>query len=350
MAQSETKHKASIADVAAAVGVSKTTISRYLHKEYDYMSSQTRERIEQVIKELDYRPNKMAQGLKTTNTRIIGATIANISNPFSSQLLKGIQSECRARGIQLLVSDSDDDPLLERTAVEALIDSQVDGLIINTVGGNDSYFQRFTTDSNNPPVVMLDRMVTPLVCDSVVTDNATAVKDMLDYLYDQDFDHIVFVSQPTKGITTRATRRNAFNDYLSRHSTSGEVLIFNPSQDASLNSDLLTGLNAIAHKHKSQKICLFANNEDAACDILEVLATEKYEKRFGLCAFASQRWAQYSGTHGITCLDQNPVNMGQISAKRLLDRIYEESVLEPALIETPASLHVFGSTQLTHLA
>lgn len=117
MSRTKTNRQPSMGDVAAAVGVSKTTISRYLHGNFGYMSDETKARIAQVIDELGYRPNRMAQGLKATVSHMIGVTIADIGNPFSSLLLKGIQQVCRERDVQLLVSDSNNQGALER-AVE----------------------------------------------------------------------------------------------------------------------------------------------------------------------------------------------------------------------------------------
>src|SRR5690625_1405206 len=114
MSRTKTNRQPSMGDVAAAVGVSKTTISRYLHGNFGYMSDETKARIAQVIDELGYRPNRMAQGLKATVSHMIGVTIADIGNPFSSLLLKGIQQVCRERDVQLLVSDSNNQGALER--------------------------------------------------------------------------------------------------------------------------------------------------------------------------------------------------------------------------------------------
>ncbi|OXN00150.1 LacI family DNA-binding transcriptional regulator [Bifidobacterium vansinderenii] len=398
------KRKPSIADVAAAVGVSKTTISRYLHGEYDYMSADTRSRIETVIRELDYRPNKMAQGLKATNSRMIGVTIANISNPFSSQLLKGMQSVCRERGIQLLVSDADDDPKLERTAIESLMDSQVDGLIVNTVGGNDEFLTTFANTAGNPPIVLLDRMITPPVCDCIVTDNAGAVDTMLDHVHDRGYDYVVFVTQTIDGITTRRARADAALDYFAGHDLAGEVLEYadsprdggNCTDDAARTtsgneSGLAVRLGAILDAHHDERVCVFANNEDAMCDVFAVLAdlSEAHDQpsgdgaergaangtgtangtdvsndtsaadetgtsngtgtvngvgtTVGLCAFATKRWARYSGP-GITCVDQDPVLMGRTAAARLIARIYDGDSSPAQLVEIPAQLRVFGST------
>ncbi|MBT1177389.1 substrate-binding domain-containing protein [Bifidobacterium callimiconis] len=63
----------------------------------------------------------------------------------------------------------------------------------------------------------------------------------------------------------------------------------------------------------------------------------------GLCAFATKRWARYSGP-GITCVDQDPVLMGRTAATRLIARIYDGDSSPAQLVEIPAQLRVFGST------
>ena len=82
--------KITINDVAQKAGVSKTTVSRFLNNNYNNMSDHTKKRIEDVIKELNYRPNKQAQALKSKHSYLIGVVVADISNMFSSLLLKGI--------------------------------------------------------------------------------------------------------------------------------------------------------------------------------------------------------------------------------------------------------------------
>lgn len=331
------KRKASMGDVAAAVGVSKTTISRYLHGEFGYMSDETKARIEAVIAELGYRPNRMAQGLKSTVSNMVGVTIANIGNPFSSQLIKGIQAECRARGVQLLVSDSDDESGIERANIESLLDAQVDGLIVNTVGGNDDYLRAFCAAAGHKPMVMLDRFVQPIVCDAVVTDNHGGAFEMLDHLVAQGYEYVVFVTRPADGVSTRTMRREAVEQYLLDNRLEGETLVYRAEP-----SELGERVAGIIATHPGEKICLFANNEETTRDILSAVPAAT-DGSLGLCAFADAEWARYSG-RGITCLDQDPVRMGRTAAKALFARAYEGADAPYELAEIPATLNAFAST------
>lgn len=181
-----------IADVAAYVGVSKTTISRYLNKNFEFMSQETQEKIDEAIKVLKYRPNRIAQTLKAKNSNIIGVTIADIGNPFSSLLIKGINDVCRANNYQLLVTNADNLAERERENIESLLDSQVDGLLVNTTGNNYKYLEEFKDSDNFKPIVLLDRFINPLIYDSVTMNNAEVTKNILDELLKNDYDHYVY--------------------------------------------------------------------------------------------------------------------------------------------------------------
>ncbi|WP_252969326.1 LacI family DNA-binding transcriptional regulator [Bifidobacterium dentium] len=339
MSANKAGRKASMGDVAAAAGVSKTTISRYLHGEFGYMSEQTKAKIEGVIKELGYRPNKMAQSLKATVSHMVGVSIADMGNPFSSLLIKGIQEECRARDVQLLVSDSNNQPTLERANIESLLDAQVDGLIVNTVGNNDDWLVRFHDRANRKPVVMLDRIVLPLIYDSVTNNNDAAVREMLEYLKGQGFAYVVFVMRPGEGISTRIARRQAVERYCDDLGLGGEVLVYDDGIDG-LRSRIANLLELCGDR----KACLFANNDESMRDILEATSAG-LRRRVGVCSFADEHWAKYSGP-GITCLDQEPMLMGRRAAQKLFARIYDGSEEPCSLDEVPARLCIFASTEI----
>ncbi len=89
--------RATISDVAKAAKTGKTSISRYLNGEKHLLSDALLARIEQAIADLDYRPSLMARGLKRGRTRLIGLIIADITNPYSVNVLSGIEAACREK-------------------------------------------------------------------------------------------------------------------------------------------------------------------------------------------------------------------------------------------------------------
>ena len=100
--------RATISDVAKAARTGKTSISRYLNGEKHLLSDALLARIEQAIADLDYRPSIMARGLKRGRTRLIGLIIADITNPYSVNVLSGIEAACRERFYPLVCNTNNE--------------------------------------------------------------------------------------------------------------------------------------------------------------------------------------------------------------------------------------------------
>ena len=90
--------KLTIEDVAQSPGVSKSTVSQYLNKRYKYMSEATKQKIAQVIEELNYQPNGLAKGLKQNRSYMVGIIVANIDYSLSIQCIRAIENELQDFG------------------------------------------------------------------------------------------------------------------------------------------------------------------------------------------------------------------------------------------------------------
>lgn len=336
------KKKATMADVAAAVGVSKTTVSRYLHGDYQFMSEETRKKIQTVIEEMNYRPNRAAQNLKADRSNCIGFTIADIGNPFSSLLIKGVQAECRKRGCQLLIADADNSILQEKNNIESFFNEQVDGMIVNSVGNNGEFIKNKCEGKENKPMVLLDRTYRPVFCDSIVSNNEEITMQMMQELGKCGWKHIVFTSETTEGISTRAIRREAVEKFLLENKeVSGDILILNKEN----RLDGMAKLAEILNFHP--KTCFFANNDEILRKMLSYLyhMNQEIGKDVGLCAFADEKWAKYSGP-GITCIEQHPFQMGEEAAALLFQKIEGKKETQIVYKEIQADICKYDSTSM----
>lgn len=332
-----------IADVAAYVGVSKTTISRYLNKNFEFMSQETQEKIDEAIKVLKYRPNRIAQTLKAKNSNIIGVTIADIGNPFSSLLIKGINDVCRANNYQLLVTNADNMAEREKENIESLLDSQVDGLLVNTTGNNYKYLEEFKSRDNFKPIVLLDRFVTPLIYDSVTMNNADVTRNILNELLKNDYDYYVYFTEDINGISSRVERKKAMEEFLSQNSfVSGETAIIKKNE----MEEIKEKIKVIFNKNKDRNICFFANNDEILKALVECIYDLKIRIGIdiGIFGFADEKWARLIGP-GITSIDENPYEMGEKAAKLLFERIEGSRTEEFILEEIPVQIHLNYSTR-----
>ncbi|KQY43845.1 LacI family DNA-binding transcriptional regulator [Cellulomonas sp. Root137] len=119
-----------ISDVAAAAGVSTATVSLALNDQDARIPEATRERVRRAAAEVGYTPNSVARGLRTQRTRTIGLISDRIATtPFAGRMLSGAQDVAREHGYLVFLVDTDADPTVEREAIRALADQQVDAMI-----------------------------------------------------------------------------------------------------------------------------------------------------------------------------------------------------------------------------
>lgn len=200
-------------DIAFKTGVSVSTVSRVLHdnsKKYK-ISDETTARIKLAAKDLGYRVNALARGLRQQKTREIGIIIPDISNPFFSEIVKSLAGELRKKGYNFIVYDSDEDINIERTGVKSLLEKRVDGLIIASVGQDFSHIQKIR--EAEIPVVMVDRCFDELDVDSVSVDNVKGSLLAVNHLIKEGHIRIAFI-QGLLGTYANQTRLAGYKQAL----------------------------------------------------------------------------------------------------------------------------------------
>ncbi|ADC52294.1 regulatory protein, LacI (plasmid) [Alkalihalophilus pseudofirmus OF4] len=203
---------ATIKDVAERAGVSKSSVSRVLNENFEYMSDQMKNKILKAMDELNYTPNSLAQSLKKKTTKTIGIILSDISNPFWSGVLKGVQSECMRNEYELMVSSSSEDPSIEASNILNLKNKQVDGMIINTAGKNLELFDDLIKESY--PFVFLDRLSEDLKADTVIVNNISGAKKSTEYLIDQGHKRIAILLYPLENRSPRIDRLEGYKQAL----------------------------------------------------------------------------------------------------------------------------------------
>lgn len=333
-----------IKDIAQKVGVSETTISRYLNKKYEYMSEKTRDKITEAIKELDYRPNQMARSLKSQKSRMIGAVIADIENPFSSLIIKGLSDQCEEMGYTLLIAISDDSAVNERKQIEKFLDNQVDGLVINTAGDNEDYLLEI--NASGLPLILLDRGVFGNKIDTVTTDNNGAVQTMMRYLIDSGFQSVGFFSDKLSN-TVRQDRVKSFEAVLANQneqSVQGKVFLETSGEE----SHVLATLQEFG-KYPSPRV-IFGANSLITLKILEVMKKHSYvvNQDFSICGFDDLAWAKVI-TPSLTTIHQDSYALGAEAINQLVLKIANKN--EPRSNDAkmtifPATLKIRESTTI----
>ncbi|MBI2427401.1 MAG: LacI family DNA-binding transcriptional regulator [Ignavibacteriales bacterium] len=200
-------------DIAQKTGVSVSTVSRVLHdntKKYK-ISDETQEKVKSVAKEMGYRINTLARGLRLQKTFEIGVIVPDIANPFFSAVIKSLAGELRKGGYNFIVYDTDEDISIERSAIKSLLEKRVDGLIIASVGQEFSHIHKVR--EAKIPLVMIDRCFDFLDIDSVSVDNVKGALLAVNHLIKEGHSRIAFI-QGLPGTYANETRLQGYKQAL----------------------------------------------------------------------------------------------------------------------------------------
>lgn len=162
--------KATIKDIAAALGVSIATVSRALTGSYE-VNSETRAKVQAKAKELHYKPNIQARNLLKRRNNMVGVVVPEFITFFFPEIIIGIQDILNKEGYQVLICQSNESSELERKNVEMLEDSMVEGLIISVTkeSKNIDLYKRLINEQM--PIVFINRVIPELEASQVIIDD-----------------------------------------------------------------------------------------------------------------------------------------------------------------------------------
>ncbi len=322
--------RATISDVAREAGTGKTSISRYLNGELSVLSPQLRARIEAAIERLDYQPNQMARGLKRGRNRLIGMLVADLTNPYSVEVLQGVEAACHALGYMPLICHAANEVDMERRFVQLLTTYRVEGVIVNALGVSEETLR--PVGVGGIPAVLVDRSVEGLVTDMVGLDNEGATVLATRHLVERGFDRLWFVVQPFERVSSRRQREAAFHRALTQYPhVSGRTVVLELG-DADELAQTLAALDEeldaaiVAHEPRdgvavAPRVALFAANGPVALALARHLNQRhgaNWQKRVALLSIDDPEWAELAG---ITTIRQPTYDIGYRAVEFLHERI-----------------------------
>ncbi len=157
-----------IKDVARHAGVSITTVSRILNNQ-PYVAEELRQRVLKSIDELGYRPSRVAQRLRATDSNLVGVIFSDIANPFYIESLRGIEQVLSKHDMSVLIGNADSDQKREESFIHLMQMEGVAGLIIAPTKEESAVLAQ--ASSLGLPVVVIDRRMNNMQVDTVLADN-----------------------------------------------------------------------------------------------------------------------------------------------------------------------------------
>ena len=226
-----------IKDVARAAGVAPSTVSRALGR--GPVSPEVRRKVEAAVAATGYRPNLSARRLRSQRSMTVGLIVADIRNPFFTQLSRAVEDEAYRAGMRVFLCNTDEDPGREAMYLDLMAEERVAGLILAPTRALDpALLARVQV-----PVVLVDRNLPGAGRDTVVLDNRAATVALVDHLLAGGRQRIAGLFGATSA--TGSERRAAFEARMAEHGLPAICATAPPSPEA--GAAALAGLFA-AHR------------------------------------------------------------------------------------------------------
>jgi len=182
--------KASLQDIARSLNVSKSLVSFVIngHGDDKGIKAETQKRVLDKARELNYKPNHIARGLRLGKSNTIGLIVADISNKFYAKIARRVEEVASANGYNVIFCSSDEDPEKEIKLIDMLRDRQVDGLLISTTQKESSFFTSLKKEQF--PFVLFDRQFPRLKTNYVGVNNQEATREVVSRMIRHGYENI----------------------------------------------------------------------------------------------------------------------------------------------------------------
>lgn len=324
-----------LSDIAARAGVSVSTVSRVLNRQAAKyrISRETEEAVLRAARELKYRANHLARGLRLQKTNTIGVVAPDISNPFFAHIVKRVQSVAYGLGYSIVVCNTDENLDMEVEQVNLLHRKRVDGMIAMPVGQGYGHYRDWI--EKGLPLVLVDRCSEELDVPSVCVDNYRGAYEATEHLLQAGHRRIAFI-QGLPGTSTNSDRLRGYRHALRDYGVPlDEALVVGDDfrqENGYVETRLLLHLD-------EPPTALFATSDLITLGVLEALAEEGREvpSDVSLVSFDDLDFAPFLKCP-LTVVAQPREMMGELAVKLLVDRMSGERreggriVLRPRLV------------------
>ncbi len=180
-----------IKDIAKALNLSKSTVSRALRDSYE-ISSETKEIVVAYAKSVNYRPNQIALNLKERRSRTIGIVVSEIANSFFSQIINGIESIAKENDYNVIITQTLESYEREIEVIHNLAQS-VDGLLISLSSETKDIAHIQLLHDRGMPIVFFDRIIESIEAHKVISDDYKGAYSATTHLLENGYKKIAFI-------------------------------------------------------------------------------------------------------------------------------------------------------------
>jgi len=336
--------KVNIKDVAKRAGVSIATVSHVINGTR-FVREETQQKVLDAIDALNYHPNAVARGLVTKSTQTIGLVISDVTNPFFTAVVRGVEDVINQHRYNTILCNTDEDPNRENTYLRLLTTQQIDGLIIAPTGIHHDLLAQMT--ESGIPIVLIDRKCPGFVAPWIGVENEHGSYQATRYLLKLGHRRIAFI-MTLNSISTQQERLAGFKRALLEANVPiDENLIVNadplfygtipqypgsilrPAPDPQHIPSAYQALQKILSPPNRPTAIFVANNQLVLGTLYAFREHHlRCPKDISIISFDDHDWAPIF-TPPLTVVRQPTYRLGQSAAKLLMRMINGETVETP---------------------
>jgi DNA-binding LacI/PurR family transcriptional regulator len=305
-----------IKEIAKKLNVSVSTVSRALSN-HPRIGLSTRERVQQLAKEMNYEPNTQAIFFKQKKTRVIGVILPFIREDFFSEAISGIETAAMEHDYTILFGQSYDNPEQEKKVVDAMKKQRVDGLIISLSKQTNRYEHLLALEKYDIPIVYFDRVPTFEKAHKVFCNLYKGTVEMVGWLFTRGYRRIAFINGPDK-LQASKERLNGYIEGVSKQKLKVDMQLVEKT-DLSKESTQAAMKSLLALKNPPNAIITF--NDYVHMDAVQYAQKQNIQvnKDIVFVSYANLPITSYTAYPPLVSIEQYPLKQGQRSMEIMID-------------------------------
>lgn len=305
-----------IKEIAKKLNVSVSTVSRALSN-HPRIGLSTRERVQQLAKEMNYEPNTQAIFFKQKKTRVIGVILPFIREDFFSEAISGIETAAMEHDYTILFGQSYDNPEQEKKVVEAMKKQRVDGLIISLSKQTNRYDHLLALEKYDIPIVYFDRVPTFEKAHKVYCNLYKGTVEMVGWLFNRGYRRIAFINGPDK-LQASKERLKGYIEGVSKQKLKVDMQLVEKT-DLSKESTQAAMKSLLALKNPPNAIITF--NDYVHMDAVQYAQKQNIQvnKDIVFVSYANLPITSYTAYPPLVSIEQYPLKQGQRSMEIMID-------------------------------
>jgi len=309
-----------IKDIAKALGLSTSTVSRALRDSYE-ISPETKRIVLEYAEKNNYQPNPIALSLKERRSRSIGVIVCEIANSYFSQVINGIESIAYDHGYNVTIAQSRESFDREILNLQYLTSRSIDGLIISVSTETKDFSYLKELHGKGMPIVFFDRVVDEIDTHKVITNNFQGGYDAISHLINQGYKRIAAISNPA-GLSITKERMAGYKAALTDNGIAADDALIKYCQHGGMIFSEVEQVMNELFELPNKPDAFFTTADKLTTNCLRLLRARKINvpADMGLIGFSNTELGEFLDPP-LSTIRQPAFEMGEVAMQLLLKLI-----------------------------